>query len=59
MTVQQYHACSTAMMGTNNTMNTWASLKEGDAMIWNVCDAPEGMIFPIQGEINDEVIHAS
>jgi hypothetical protein len=50
ITVQQYRACSTAMIVTNTVMETWTNLREGDAIIWNVCDAPEGMIFPIQGE---------
>lgn len=50
VSVQQYHACSSAMVGTHIVMDTWASLKDGDAMIWNVCDAPKGVIFPIQCE---------
>lgn len=51
--MQQYEACSAGMEISTTVKNTWASLSShrvdsGD-LIWNVCDAPQGMNFPIRG----------
>lgn len=53
LTIQQYEACSAGMEISTIVENTWASLSSNQvdsmALIWNVCDAPQGMNFPIRG----------
>ena len=54
MTLQQYEACSAGMNMSSTIRNTWSSLPSNqEAMIWNVCDAPQGMNFPIQSKYDD------
>lgn len=54
--MQLYETCSSKiMLGNSNTTflySTWTDVKENDyknTLIWNVCDAPKGMTFPIKG----------
>ncbi|RCI04952.1 hypothetical protein CU098_012269, partial [Rhizopus stolonifer] len=48
-TKQQYESCSRAMTNDTLFIDTWATLQDdSQAAIWNVCDAPEGIQFPIQ-----------
>ncbi|KAK4515331.1 AdoMet-homocysteine methyltransferase [Mucor velutinosus] len=52
MTLQQYEACSTGMNIPSTIQNTWANLPSNQqAMIWNICEAPQGMNFPIRAVI--------
>lgn len=55
-TMQLYETCSSKiMLGNSNTTflySTWTDIKENgfkNTLIWNVCDAPKGMTFPIKG----------
>lgn len=52
MTLQQYEACSAGMNIPSTIQTTWANMATNQpAMIWNVCEAPQGMHFPIQAVI--------
>ncbi|GAN01913.1 P-type ATPase (P-ATPase) Superfamily [Mucor ambiguus] len=52
MTLQQYEACSAGMDISSTIQNTWANLPTNQqTMIWNVCEAPQGMNFPIRAVI--------
>ncbi|OAD04089.1 hypothetical protein MUCCIDRAFT_82030 [Mucor lusitanicus CBS 277.49] len=52
MTLQQYEACSAGMNIPSTVQSTWANLAiNQEAMIWNVCEAPQGMNFPIRADM--------
>lgn len=45
-TMQLYETCSNSMK--TSVYSTWADIQE-NSLIWNVCTAPKGMTFPING----------
>lgn len=45
-TMQLYETCSTSMKTT--VYSTWTDIQD-NSLIWNVCNAPKGMTFPING----------
>lgn len=46
-TMQLYETCSIALK--TSVYLTWDDAQEENTMIWNVCNAPKGMTFPING----------
>ncbi|OBZ88831.1 putative cation-transporting ATPase 13A3 [Choanephora cucurbitarum] len=49
-TIQLHESCSRSMINNTAIVDTWATLQDSDKnqMVWNVCDAPKGVSFPIQ-----------
>jgi hypothetical protein len=48
--IQTYTICSAAY-NYSSTVPTWASMESNTTALWNVCDAPAGMTFPIMGKL--------
>lgn len=54
-TMQLYEACSNSMK--TSVYSTWTDIQD-HSLIWNVCDAPKGMTFPINGNTTRKSSHA-
>lgn len=46
-TMQLYEACSNNMK--TSVYSTWKDVQT-NSLVWNICDAPKGMTFPINGK---------
>lgn len=51
--IQTYTICSAAY-NYSSTVPTWASMESNTTALWNVCDAPAGMTFPIMGKLTHD-----